>query len=287
MLETVGVIVEDDDKEGHVLATMMNMTQLAFIKQLDCVERVKTDEGINPFLVEEAVKLTPIQQEQQEDEGLDNEVEMVITDIDPETLEVQTEIALNQPADTIIESVVIAETEQAGNDIAVASVSATARSSCCPCPTNVSMETAATISDESYTSGYICCPGAEQWFKFVATRTGQYTICTTGNLDTIGTLYDCCGNLITEVDDYAPCGKINFRIIQNLTAGNTYYVKVRVYGDDTSTYTLRVTERVFANYVTINQSTITLEKGVTYELPIKYKRKEKSHGRCTDRFGEA
>ena len=85
-----------------------------------------------------------------------------------------------------------------------------------------SMETAATISDESYTSGYICCPGAEQWFKFVATRTGQYTICTTGNLDTIGTLYDCGGNQITRVDDYAPCGKINFRIICNLTEGNTY-----------------------------------------------------------------
>ena len=33
-------------------------------------------------------------------------------------------------------------------------------------------------------------------------------------------------------------------------------------------YTLRVTERVFANYVNINKTTITLEKGVTYELPI-------------------
>lgn len=44
MLETVGAIVENDDDDGHVLATRMNMTQLAFIKQLDCVERVKTDE---------------------------------------------------------------------------------------------------------------------------------------------------------------------------------------------------------------------------------------------------
>jgi len=265
MLETVGAIVEDDDDDGHVLATMMNMTQLAFIKQLDCVERVKTDEGINPFLAEEAVKLTPIQQE---DESLDDEVKVAVTDIDPETLEVQTEIALNRTTDAELEAIAIAETEQADGDIAVASVAATARSSCCPCPTNVSMETAANISDESYTSGYICCPGAEQWFKFVATRTGQYTICTTGNLDTVGTLYDCCGNQITRVDDYAPCGKINFRIICNLTEGNTYYVKVGVFGDDTGSYTLRVTERVFANYVNINKSTITLEKGVTYELPI-------------------
>ena len=263
MLEAVGAIVEDDD--GHILATMMNMTQLAFIKQLDCVERVKTDEGINPFLAEEAVKLTPIQQE---DESLDDEVKVAVSDIDPETLEVQTEIAINRTTDAELEAIAIAETEQADCDIAVASVAATARSSCCPCPTNVSMETAATISDESYTSGYICCPGAEQWFKFVATRTGQYTICTTGNLDTVGTLYDCCGNQITRVDDYAPCGKINFRIICNLSEGNTYYVKVGVFGDDTGSYTLRVTERVFANYVNINKSTITLKKGVTYELPI-------------------
>ena len=41
LLQTAGAIVEDDDDDGHVLATMMNMTQLAFIKQLDCVERVK------------------------------------------------------------------------------------------------------------------------------------------------------------------------------------------------------------------------------------------------------
>ena len=265
MLEAVGAIVENDDDDGHVLATRMNMTQLAFIKQLDCVERVKTDEGINPFLAEEAVKLIPTQQE---NEVLDDEVQLAVTDIGPETLEVQTEIALNRTTDAELETIAIAETEQADGDIAVASVAATARSSCCPCPTNVSMETAETISDESRTSGYICCPGAEQWFKFVATRTGQYTICTTGKLDTIGTLYDCCGNQIDRVDDYAPCGKINFRIICNLSEGNTYYVKVGISKGNVGSYALRVTERVFANYVNINKSTITLEKGVTYELPI-------------------
>ena len=149
MLEAVGAIVEDDDDDGHILATMMNMTQLAFIKQFDCVERVKTDEGINPFLAEEADKLTPIQQE---DEALDDEVQLAVTDIYPETLEAQTEIALNRITDAELEAVAIAETEQADGDIAVASVTATARNSCCPCPTNVSMETAATISDGADTS---------------------------------------------------------------------------------------------------------------------------------------
>ena len=270
MLQMVGAIVEDDDEEGHMLSTRMNMTQLAFIKRLDCVERVRTDEGINPFLAEEAVKLTLVQQDQQEDESLDGEEQEVITDIDDETLEVQTELVINRTTDASIEAVAVADEEQDNDGIAVASVTASARNSCssCSCPTNVSMETAATISDESYTSGYICCPGTEQWFKFVATRTGRYTICTTGSLDTIGTLYDCCGNLITEVDDYAPCGKINFRIICNLTAESTYYVKVGISKGNVGSYTLRVTERVFANYVSINKNTITLEKGVTYELPV-------------------
>ena len=49
MLQEVGAVVEADDEEGHMLATRMNMTQLAFVKRLDCVERVKTEEDINPF----------------------------------------------------------------------------------------------------------------------------------------------------------------------------------------------------------------------------------------------
>ena len=268
MLEAVGAIVENDDDDGHVLATRMNMTQLALIKQLDCVERVKTDEGVNPFLAEEAVKLTPIKQERQEDEGLDDEVQIIVSDIDHDALDVKSEATLDSTTDAELEAFVITATEQTESDISVASITSKARSSCCSCPTNISMETATTIPDESYTGGRICCPGAEQWFKFVATRTGQYTICTTGDLDTVGTLYDCCGNQIIRVDDYAPCGKINFRIICNLSAGNTYYIKVGVFGDDTGSYAIRVTKKVFANYVSINKTTITLEKGVTYELPL-------------------
>ena len=63
LLQTAGSIVENDDEEGHVLATMMNMTQLAFIKRLDCVERVRTDEGLNPFLAEEAVSPKAVEAE--------------------------------------------------------------------------------------------------------------------------------------------------------------------------------------------------------------------------------
>lgn len=227
---------------------MMTMKQLAFIKRLDCVERVKTDEGINSFLDDETGRIT--------------------TNIDFKTLGMRIESAGNRTTDVKFRTDALTEGDQIDSGVAIASVTAAVRSSCSPFSTNVGMRTAIAISDEGYVDGYICCPGAEQWFKFVASRTGRYTICTTGDLDTIGTLYDCRGNLITEVDDYAPCGKINFRITNNLTAGSAYYLKVRIYGNDTGNYTLLVTERVFANYVVINKKTITLEKGVTYELPV-------------------
>ena len=94
------------------------------------------------------------------------------------------------------------------------------------------------------------------------------TILTMSYVDTIGTLYDCYGNKIDEVDDRDLDGDLNFRITQNLTAGNTYYVKVRIYGDDTGSYTLRITDKVYANYVTIAPKTITLKQGVLYELPL-------------------
>ena len=69
MLQMVGAAVETDDDEGHMFETRMNMMQLAFIKRLDCVERVKTDEGINPFLAEEAEKPVSNQQKPRKDEA--------------------------------------------------------------------------------------------------------------------------------------------------------------------------------------------------------------------------
>ena len=251
MLETAGATVENDDDDANVLSTMMNMTQLSFIKRLNSVERVMTDEAINPFLADGANKLSKTEVDQKD------KITTVESTVGIMTLAAEPSVAPHNAAP-------VSMTEN--NGIAVACVGG-ASSSCC-CTTNPNMESATTISDESNTSGYICCPSAEQWFKFTATRTGRYTILTTGSLDTIGTLYDCCGNQIVEVDDYAPCGKLNFRIIQNLTAGCTYYIKVRIWGDGTGRYTLKVTEKVLANYVNINKTSITLEKGVTYELPI-------------------
>ena len=94
----------------------------------------------------------------------------------------------------------------------------------------------------------------------------MYLIRTTGELDTIGYLYSCCTSLVAFNDDFA--GKVNFRIVQYLTAGKTYYIRVRADKNQTGCYTLNVTDRIFASYVTINKKPITLEKGVLYELPI-------------------
>ena len=122
------------------------------------------------------------------------------------------------------------------------------------------------ITAERYISGCICCPGTEQWFKFTPTESKTYTIRTTGELDTQGYLYCCCTSLVASNDDFA--GKVNFRIVQYLTAGKTYYIRVRAFGNGTGCYTLNVTDSIFASSVTINQNTITLQKDVRYELPI-------------------
>ena len=245
MLQMVGAVVEDDDEEGHMLSTRMNMTQLALIKRLESVERVMTNEVHNPFLMEEAKQLA-------------------------EAEATQTEQVMTLAADETVEAV--AEPAMANSDdgIAVACVGGT--SSSCNCPTNTTMATAQTITVGGVVHTNICCPGAEQWFKFTVPQTKQYTIYTfnpTGRpKDTVGTLYDCSGNEIIEVDDYEPSGKLHFRIIQTLTAGMTYYLKVRFRGGDTGSYSLKLTERVLANFTTITPNAITLEKGVLYELPL-------------------
>ena len=254
ILQEAGAIVEAEDEKDHTFDTRMNMTQLAFVKRLDCVEKIMTNEGTNPFFMGKIKKNTSLDFEENVKRADENDASFA----GATTYTVPT-------SDTIAMMAISEESEQV-DSVAVASLAAT--TSCCPCPSNVTMATAKEISDESYTSGHISCPGSEQWFKFTATKTDYYTILTMGSLDTIGTLYDCSGNLLVEVDDYAPCGRINFRIIRSLTAGETYYIKVRLHGNSIGSYTLRVTERMFANYVTINKSIITLEKDVLYELPI-------------------
>ncbi|MBE6693921.1 MAG: hypothetical protein E7589_04085 [Ruminococcaceae bacterium] len=190
------------------------MTQLAFIKYLDCVERVRTPESINPFVGK------------------------------------------------------IAMSDEIG--VAAASTNANARNMCdapTPPPTNTSMESAQEIEVESLTSGNIAYARMAQWFKITIPQSKYYSIYTTGSLDTVGTLYDDCGNQIVRVDDRTECGKANFRIYHKLDRNTTYYIRVTEAKSNTGSYTLVVTERVLADSVTITPSSIILEQGKTYELP--------------------
>ena len=253
MLETVGAIVENDDEEGYILATTMNMTQLAFIKRLDCVERVKTEEDSNSQRKEEIEKLNSNAKAPFENVALHTDKAM------------QTEQVMTIATDEVVAVADEAVTANADDGIAVACVGGSS-SSCC-CPSNTNMESAKVIQVESFVSGRICCPGAEQWFKFTAPQTKQYTIYTSGSLDTVGTLYDCCGKCIVTEDDIN--GKINFRIVRTLTAGATYYVRVRLANNDTGNYTIKVTDTIFIESLNINRSSVTLQKGVLYELPTR------------------
>ena len=257
MLKMVGAIIENEVGESNILFTRMNMAQLAFIKCLNYVERVRTDEGVNPFLAEETITTEVLETEMPSN----LHVEMVAQQTTEPVKSTQSMAVDTSEVLSIVTEPIAAK---ADDSIAVAYVDCS--SSPCDYPTNTSMETAKEIQVESFVSACICCPCAEQWFKFTVPQTKQYTICTSGSLDTVGTLYDCYGNYITEVDDIS--GKLNFRIVRTLTAGITYYVRVRLADNDTGCYTVNVTEKVFANYVTINKDSITLVKGVTYELPI-------------------
>ena len=135
-------------------------------------------------------------------------------------------------------------------------------------PTNTTMASAQTITVNTSVSGRICCPGSEQWFKFTVSKKGKYTIYTTGSLDTVGYLYDQCGQELAHVDNHDLCGKLNFRIIETLDANVTYYIRVTEAKSNTGYYTLKVTDKILVDYITVNPSKIILELGKTYELPM-------------------
>ena len=116
----------------------------------------------------------------------------------------------------------------------------------------------------SWQSGEICCPGAEMWYKFTPSTTAYYTVYTVGSLDTVGHIYDADCNQL-DSDDDAGAG-MNFKMVIRLTAGHTYYVQVAAYGDNTGCFSIAVTNTVFVEYVTLDQSYIDLDKGETVTL---------------------
>ena len=133
-----------------------------------------------------------------------------------------------------------------------------------------SMATAQEIYIGSQVTGYFSQSEKEQWYKFTVPRNQQYTIHTTGALNTIGTLYDNFGYLITEQNGYEPAGSLNFRMRRFLFADTVYYVQVKEANEKSGTFKLTVTEQQLADSVSINTSELVLGKvGTIYELPMR------------------
>lgn len=258
VLTAAGATIESDDVDNHILSVRMNMTQMKLVRYQDCVERVRTDEGMNTMLADEVI-----------DEDLDAEIIPVTAEDDNDDLVNTSNLDNTAEASSSARAMMLSEDEvmpAVAGEVAMTANNTEPRSTCC-CPTNTTMETAKTITVESLISGYICCPGTPQWFKFTVPQTAKYTIYTTGDKDTRGALYGSNGQRITHVDDYEPCGKVNFRIIQELQANETYYVRVDIAKSGTGNYQLKVTQKTLVNKVNITPNLIVLDVGKTYELP--------------------
>ena len=94
------------------------------------------------------------------------------------------------------------------------------------------------VSLPSRTSGEIDPGNDEDYFRFEVSQRGAVLVRSTGNLDTVGTLYDSTGNEVATNDDGGT--STNFRIQRELAAG-TYYVRVSsYYTTGTGAYTLHL-----------------------------------------------
>ena len=231
LLQTAGVYPEKETE--NTFTAYMTMEQLKLVKSLE--------------FVEQAI----------EADAMPQEVRKALVSPKP-----KNEVEPQEPAAPATHSAEANAVELSEGNPAEIAVQCTGSG----CASNKDMESAKEISVGSYVRGCICCPGTEHWFKFTVPQSKTYTIYTSGSLDTQGTLFDCYGDAIATNDDYA--GKLNFRIVQSLTAGTTYYVKVRAFGSNIGSYTICVTDRIFASHVTISQKSFTLVKGELYELPV-------------------
>ena len=78
------------------------------------------------------------------------------------------------------------------------------------------------------TTATINTAGASAWYKFTPSKTGSYTLTSTGSGDPKCYLYNSSGSQLAYNDDSD--GR-NFSISYDLTAGYTYYYQVRFYSD--------------------------------------------------------
>ena len=101
--------------------------------------------------------------------------------------------------------------------------------------TGTSFETAITINSDETKSVTIDTAGEKVYFKFIPTETKSYTISSQGGLDTYGYLYNASMSQIASNDGNT------FSMTYTLTAGETYYIAVRMYSSSaTGIFTISI-----------------------------------------------
>ncbi len=199
-------IINQSDSDSTV-TVRISMPQLAAIKTLNCIENVDTAEEI----------------------GTENTVnKKVLHNVEKyDTISIKTE---NEPD--------LSASVQMDTNSAIAPLCYGGGSSCID--NSNTMQTAHYLPLALWKEGSICCPGAEQWYRFTASisEADTYTIYTSGSLDTVGYLYDANGTLLASNDDSN--GNRNFKITRQLTTGSRYYVKVKAFANNIGDYELRV-----------------------------------------------
>lgn len=111
-----------------------------------------------------------------------------------------------------------------------------------------SIDSATNLNVNSQVPGNILYAGDVDYFKITADISGKYIIETTGLTDTQGFLYDNSGTQLAYNNDSTV--STNFLITYNLTAGQTYYVKIcHCNSGGTGTYFIRVLPPININCI--------------------------------------
>ncbi len=194
-------ILEQSDTKMRV-TVKASMAQLAAIKSLNCIEKVEMADDYSATTTEN--------------------VSEIMTANELEATEFTEHVSLAAMEEEAVSTMCYGG--DSGSD----------------CDNSNTMQTAYYLPIASWVNGCICCPGTEIWYRFTASASNaaEYTIYTSGSLDTMGYLYSSNGTLITSNDDGG--GSLNFSITEELTYGATYYVKVKAYSSNTGNYDIRV-----------------------------------------------
>ena len=119
------------------------------------------------------------------------------------------------------------------------------------------------------TTATINTGGASLMYRFVPSRTGSYTLKSTGSYDTVCCLYDAWNNQLAYNDDDGESS--NFSLTYELTAGSEYFYEVQFYSDsETGSFPL-VLSADFAPSITQQPASVTVFGGSTATFSVKAK----------------